>query len=94
MDVQLALLATIKANVCCVQSVKRRRELVVQSVRIVVLEDMVLIVKNVKLVSIVPLRLMILRRVRCAVLDGINLTRGKQAAYHVRLENINMLKER
>ena len=81
-------------SACCVVSAKRRHDLAVLNVKIVVLADMVLIVKNANLVNIVPLRLMILRRVRCAVLDGINLTRGKQAVFHAHQENINMAKER
>ena len=81
-------------TVYCVLLVKRLHEVAVQSVRIVVLEDMVLIVKNVKLVSIEPLRLMILRPVPHAVLDGTNRTLDKQAAFHAHQENINMLKER
>jgi hypothetical protein len=58
---------------------KRLHELVVQNVKIVVLEDMVMVAKNVKLDSIVPLLWTILRRVCCAVLEGINLTLAKRA---------------
>ena len=84
----------IKANVCCVPSVRRLHEMVAQSVKIVVLVDMVMVVKNANLVSIVPRRLMTLRPVLHAVLECLNQTLGKQAAYHVHQENINMLKEK
>jgi hypothetical protein len=94
LDVRQALLATIKMSACCVVSAKRRHDLAVLNVKIVVLADMVLIVKNANLVNIVPLRLMILRPVPHAVLGGINQTQDKQAAFHAHQENINMLKER
>ena len=84
----------IKTNVCCVLSVRRLHELVVQNVKIVVLEDMVIVAKNVKLDSIAHLRQTMPRRVRYAVLGGINLALGKQAAFRAHLESTNTLKEK
>ena len=55
LDIRLVSLATIKANVCCVPLVKRLHELAAQIVKIVVLEDTVMVVKNVKLVNIASL---------------------------------------
>ena len=93
LDVRQTLLATIKVNVCCVLSVRRLHEPAVQNVKIVALEDMVLVAKNANLVNIVPLRLTILSHVLHAVLDGINPMLVKQFVFRVRLESINMLKE-
>jgi hypothetical protein len=84
----------MKVNVCCVLSVRRLHELAVLNVKIVVLEDMVLVAKNVNLVNIVPLLWTILRRVRYAVLEGINLTMGKQAVFRARRESTSILKEK
>ena len=84
----------IKVNVRCVPSVRRLHEMVAQSVKIVVLVDMVMVVKNVKLVNIAPLRRTILRPVLHAELGGINLTLDKRAVYHAHLENISTLKEK
>ena len=84
----------IKANVCCVPSVRRLHEMVAQSAKIVVLVDMVMVAKNANLVNIVLLHLMSLKPVPHAVLDGTNRTLDKQAAFHAHQENINMLKER
>ena len=65
----------------------------VQNVKIVVLEDMVIVAKNVKLDSIAHLRQTMPRRVRYAVLGGINLTLDKQAAFRAHQESINISKE-
>jgi len=81
-------------NVCCVPWVERLRESVVQSVKIVVLEDMAIVVRNVKPDSIANPRWMILRRVSHAVSESINQALDKQAAFHAHLENINILKEK
>jgi hypothetical protein len=83
----------IKSNVCYVPLGKRLRELVVQSVRIVVLADMVMVAKNVKLGSIEHLLLVIPRHVLHAVLDDTNPMLGKQAAFYVHQENTNISKE-
>ena len=80
----------IKANVCYALLVKRLREQAVQSVKIVVLAGMVMVVKNVKLVSIERLRWMILRPVSTAELDNTNLTLVKQVAFRVHQESINI----
>ena len=80
-------------NVYCVPLAKRLHELAVQSVKIVVRADTVMGAKNANLVNTVPLLCTILRRVRCAVLEGISLTMGKQAVYHAHLESINISKE-
>ena len=69
----------MKVNVCCVLLVRRLHELAVQSVKIVVLEDMVMVAKNVKLDSIAPLLWTILKDVLTAVLGGLNQMMGKQA---------------
>ena len=84
----------IKTSVCCVLSVRRLHEMVVLSVKIVVPEDMVIAAKNVKLDSIAHPHQTMPRRVRYAVLGGINLTLDKQAAYHAHLESTNTLKEK
>jgi len=60
LDVRPTLQATIKVNVCCVPLVKRLHDLVVQSVKIVVLASMVVVAKNANLVSIAHLRQTIL----------------------------------
>ena len=93
-DVRQTLLGMMKVNVCCVLSVRRLHELAVLNVKIVVLEDTVMVAKNVKLVNIVPLLRVILRLVLTALLVDTNLTWGKQAVYHVHLENTNTLKEK
>jgi hypothetical protein len=59
--------------------VKRLHELAVQNVKIVALEDMVLVAKNANLVSIAPLLWTILKDVLTAVLESLNQTMGKQA---------------
>tara|TARA_B110000208_G_scaffold30365_1_gene39969 strand:+ start:211 stop:522 length:312 start_codon:yes stop_codon:yes gene_type:complete len=79
LDVPPTLLATIKVNVCCVLSVRRVHEPAVQNVKIVALEDMVLVAKNANLVSIAPLLWTILKDVLTAVLESLNQTMGKQA---------------
>ena len=94
MDVRPTLQATIKMNVCCVLLAKRLHELVVQNVKIVVLEDMVIVAKNVKLDSIAHPRQTMPRRVRFAVLGGINLALDKQAAFRAHLESTNISKEK
>ena len=94
LDVRPTLQAMIKTNVCCVLLVNRLHEMVVQNVKIVVLEDMVIVAKNVKLDSIAHLRRTMPRRVRYAVLGGINLALDKQAAFRAHLESINILKEK
>jgi len=68
--------------------VKKLHELVVQSVKIVVREDMVMVVEIAKLVSIVPLRLMILSHVLHAVLDDTNQTLDTQFVFRARQESI------
>jgi hypothetical protein len=93
-DARRTLSVTMKANVCCVPLVKKLHELVVQSVKIVVLADMVTVAKNVKLANTAPLHRMILRHVLHAVLDGINQTRDKQAVFRARRESTNILKEK
>ena len=94
MDVRRTLLATIKANVCCVLSVNRLHELAVQNVKIVVLEDMVMVASSAKLDNIAHPRQTMPRRVRYAILGGINLTLDKQAAFRAHLESTNTLKEK
>ena len=84
----------IKANVCCVPLVKRLHEMVAQSVKIVVLVDMVMVAKNAKLDSIVPLLWTFPRPVLCVALDGISPILGKQFVFRVRLANIKTLKEK
>ena len=84
----------MKVNVCCVLSVRRLHELAVLNVKIVVLAGSVVIARNAKLANTAPLHRMILRHVLHAVLDGINQTRDKQAAFHVHLEGANTLKEK
>ena len=94
MDVRRTLLATIKASVCCVLSGRRHHELAVLSANIVALEDMVLVASSAKQVNIANLRWTILRLVPIAVSEDINLTMGKQAAFHAHQEGINTLKEK
>ena len=83
-----------KESVRCVLSGKRLHEMVAQSVKIVVLADMVMAAKNVDLVNIAHLRRTFPRHVLTALLEDTNLIMGKQAAFHVHLESINMLKEK
>ena len=94
MDVRPTLQATIKVNVCCVLSVKRLHELVVQNVKIVVLECLAMVASSAKLANTAPLHRTILRHVLHAVLEDINLMLVKQFVFRVRLESINTLKER
>ena len=68
-------------NVCCVPLVKKLHELVVQSVKIVVLASMVIVVKIAMPVSIAHLRQTILRPVPHVLLEGINLMMGKLAVF-------------
>jgi hypothetical protein len=82
----------IKVIVCCVLSVRRLHELAVQSAKIVVLVDMVIVAKNVKLDSIAPLHQTTPQRVRYVVLGGINLTLDKQAVFCAHLESTNISK--
>ena len=93
LDVRPTLQATIKTNVCCVLLVKRLQELAVQNVKIVVLEDMVMVASSAKLDNIAHPRQTMPRRVRYAILGGINLTLDKQAAFRAHLENTNISKE-
>ena len=58
-----------------------------QTVKIVVLEDMVMVAKNVKLDSIAPLLWTILKDVLTAVLESLSQTMGKQAVFLVCLGN-------
>jgi hypothetical protein len=74
--------------------VKRLHKLAVQSVKIAVPVDMAMVVKNVKLDSIVHLRQTIPRHVSIAVSEDINLTMGKQAVFHAHQESTSTLKER
>ena len=67
--------------------------MVVQSVKIVVQEDMVMAAKNAKLAIIVSLRQTILRHVPHVTLDSINLMPDKQAAFRAHQESINISKE-
>jgi len=90
LDVPPTLQATIKVNVCYVLLVRRLHELAVQSVKIVVLEDMVMVAKNVKLDSIAPLLWTILKDVLTAVLGSLNQMMGKRAVYLVYLAHIKM----
>jgi hypothetical protein len=73
LDVRPTLLVTIKANVCCVPSVKRLHELAVQSVKIVVQASMVKGVKCAKLVSIENLLLKIQQHVLNVLRGNINV---------------------
>ena len=81
-------------NVRYVLLVRRLHELVVQSVKIVVQEDMAMVAKNAKLGSIVPLRQTILQHVPHVTLDSINLMPDKQAVFHAHRESISILKEK
>ena len=94
LDDRPTLLETIKLNVCCVLSVKRRHDLAVQSAKTVVLDGMAMVVKNAKLGSIAHLLRTTLRRVRYALMEDINLPMDKQAVFHVHLESTSILKER
>jgi hypothetical protein len=87
-DVRRTLSVTIKVNVCCVPLVKKLHDLVVQSVKIVVLASMVMVVKHAKLDSIARLLWTAPRPVPHAIVDGINLVLGKQAVSRVRQESI------
>ena len=78
----------IKVNVRCVPLVRRLHELALQSVKIVVLEDMVMVAKHVKLDSIAPLLWTILKDVLTAVLGSLNQMMGKRAVYLVYLAHI------
>ena len=88
LDVRQILLVTIKANVCCVLLVRRLHEPAVQNVKIVALEDMVMVAKNANLVSIAHLHQTIPRPVLHAVLEDTNRTLGKQAVSPVSLAPI------
>jgi hypothetical protein len=77
----------MKVNVCCVRLVRRHHELAVLSVKIVALEDMVLVVKHANLVSIAPLLWTILEDVLTAVLESLSQMMGKQAVFLVCLGN-------
>ena len=93
-DVRRTLSVTIKVNVCCVPSVKRLHEMVVQSVKIVVLASMVMVAKNAKQANIACLPRTILRLVSNVVLGDTNRILAKQAAFHVHQEGANTLKEK
>ena len=94
LDGQRTFQATIKMNVCCVLSVKRLHEMAVQIVKIVALEDMVMVAKNANLVNIVPLHWTILQHVSHAVSEDINPTLAKRIVFRVHQESINILKEK
>jgi len=94
LDVRPTLSATIKVNVCSVPLVKRLHELVVQSVRIVVLAGMAMSVSCAKRGSIVNLLWTILKPVLHAKLDDTNQTLGKQTAFHAHLVNTSIAKEK
>ena len=93
-DVRRILLATINVNVCCVLSVKRLHEMAVQSVKIVALEDMVMVAKNAKLVNIVPRHWTILQHVSHAVSEDTKQTMDKQAVFRAHQANTNISKEK
>ena len=94
LDVRPTLSATIKVNVCSVPLVKRLHELVVQSVRIVMLAGMAMSVSCAKRGSIVNLLWTILKPVLHAKLDDTNQTLGKQTAFHAHLVNTSIAKEK
>ena len=94
MDVRPTLQATIKVNVCCVSLVKRLHDLVVQSVKIVVLASMAMIAKNAKQANIACLPRTILRPVSNVVLGDTNRILAKQAVFHVHQVGANTLKEK
>ena len=94
MDVRRRLLATMKANACCVLLVNRLHEVAVQNVKIVVLEVMVMVASSAKLDNIAHPRQTMPRHVSIAVSEDINLTLGKQAVFHAHQEGANTLKEK
>ena len=81
-------------NVHCVLSVRRLHDLVVQNVKIVVLECLAMVASSAKLANIANLHWTILRLVSIAVSEDINLTMVKQAAFHAHQESISTLKEK
>jgi hypothetical protein len=68
--------------------VNRLHELAAQSVKIVVPASMVTIAKSVKLESTTHLLWMIPQLVLHAIVDGINLTMGKQVVFRVHQESL------
>jgi hypothetical protein len=94
LDVRPTLSATIKVNVCSVPLVNRLHELVVHSVKIVVLADMVIGVSCAKRGSIVNLLRTTPRPALNVVLVDTNRTMGKQAAFHAHLVNTSIAKEK
>jgi hypothetical protein len=74
--------------------VKRLHEQAAQSVKIVVLADMVMGVRCAKQGSIVNLLWTIPRSVSHVELDYINQTLDKPAAFRARQENISIAKEK
>ena len=94
LDAQRTSQATIKVHVLYVLSVNKRHELVVQSVKIVVLADMELAAKIATKANIANRLVTIQRSAATVVVDGTNQTLDKQAVFRARLENINTLKEK
>ena len=80
----------IKVNVRCVPLVRRLHELALQSVKIVVLVDTVMVAKNANLASIAPLLWTILKDALTAVLGSLNQMMGKRAVSLVYLAHIKM----
>jgi hypothetical protein len=94
LDGRPTLLETIKVNVCCALLDSRLHELVVQNVKIVAPEGLAMVAKNAKQVNIAHHRQTIPRPVSHAVLEGINRTLRKRAAFHAHQENTSILEEK